>query len=96
MSADGILGSDICRLGLEPDYIKMTCSIDFQGNIAPTLTWSDLGKDVGSNASTNESVIENHSRATSTLVVQANEKLNEKISGQLFYKAGLEQVSGTQ
>jgi len=76
MSADGVLGGDICQLGLQPDYIDFTCMVRYKGNIAPTLTWIQDGEDSLTRVTTSVGDTENHSLLTSTAVVQANERMN--------------------
>jgi len=72
ISVDGVVGSDICELGLQPDYINNTCSVRFSGNVAPTLLWSK--DDVTSRDVSNFTVP--NLRVTSTVIVKADEHRN--------------------
>ena len=45
ISESGILGGDLCELGLQPDCINMTCSIIYRGNVAPSLLWEKVIND---------------------------------------------------
>jgi len=74
MHSDGIVGGDICGLGLQPDYINMTCSINYRGSEAPTLSWSqDNGDDLTQHVT--NSLVQN-STVTSTVLITANERTN--------------------
>ena len=35
----GVVGGDICALGLQAEYINVTCNICMRGNVAPHLEW---------------------------------------------------------
>jgi len=35
--SDVMVATDICGLGLQPDYINVNCSVDYHGNKAPAL-----------------------------------------------------------
>jgi len=76
MSAEGMIGGDICQLGLQPDYINVTCSVNYKGNIDPTLAWGDVPGDILSHSTSHVMFGHNHMRVTSILIVQANEGLN--------------------
>ena len=76
MSAGGVLGSDICQRGLQPDYITLTCSMRYHGNIAPTLLWNQEGVQGARPASANHVHIAEHFLITSTTVVQSSETMN--------------------
>jgi len=78
MSADGVVGGDICGLGMQPDHINMTCSVRFRGKVAPTLSWShDNVSDASSMRHCNvTNVTIPNSRVISTLVIRVNEALN--------------------
>jgi len=73
MSDDGVVGGDICELGLQPDYINNTCSLRFSGNVAPTLSWSHDNSEVISQVTTN--VVVPNLRITTTVIVQATERI---------------------
>jgi len=75
MSVDGVVGGDICELGLQPDLINITCSVRFSGNIPPTLSWSHNSPRDIIYHSVADNVVPN-SRVTSIIVIQANNDMN--------------------
>jgi len=76
MSAEGIIGGDICQLGLQPDYINVTCSVNYNGNIAPKLTWHDARKGILSPDTSMVTLANNHLRFDSSVVVQVSKQMN--------------------
>jgi len=76
MSEDGSIGADICQLGLQPDYINMTCSVRFRGNVPPSLLWSHGGTaDVFPRDITNVVFISNQ-LVTSSVIIQVRDDVN--------------------
>src|SRR5688572_27289069 len=41
MHSDGVIGPNSC--GIEPEEVKLSCSIKYKGNIAPILQWKASG-----------------------------------------------------
>ena len=75
MSRDGILGGDICGMGLQPDIINMTCSVRYSGNIAPSLSWThDSSADVLLNVT--NCTLQSDERSVCTLIVSGREDIN--------------------
>jgi len=74
ISEDGIVGGDICGIGLQPDSVNLTCSINFRGNKAPELLWS---RDNGDNVTRYITIrTVSNSIATSTVLISTNERMN--------------------
>ena len=75
MSRDGIVGGDICGMGLQPDIINMTCTVRFSGNVAPTMSWRNNNLHVISANNVFNSKVPS-SRLTSSMIIQATEQMN--------------------
>jgi len=73
ISEDGVISTDICGLG-PPDYINMTCSLRYSGNVAPTLSWSE--DNVAVTAHKGTSLIIPNVQVTSTVVIEARKDMN--------------------
>ena len=39
------MASDLCSLGLSADFITYTCSVTYNGSLAPALEWTQRGSD---------------------------------------------------
>jgi len=75
MSEDGSIGADICQLGLQPDFINMTCRVRFRGNVPPGLLWSHGGTaDVVPRDVIN--VLTPNLLVTSSVILQARDDVN--------------------
>ena len=75
INESGTVGGDVCGLNLQPDYIEMTCSINYRGNVAPTLLWDEI---IDNHNITNDVIkkADNNKLAISTAVIQAGEDMN--------------------
>jgi len=70
---NGLVSGDICGLNLKPDYVNLTCSINFRGNIHPVLAWGQGNSQTLPESKT--SVVTN-SKVSSSMIVQATPQLN--------------------
>ena len=77
MSRGGILGGDICAMGLQPDIVNMTCSVRYSGNVAPSLSWThDSSADVLLNVTNFTLQSDETSVTVCTLIVSGREDMN--------------------